>query len=425
MYKLLASIKKDLLLLTRDKMGLVLMFLMPVILAVLITAVQNSTFDLVNSNQLPVLLKNNDTGQCSRFFVQQLKSAGIFKILESGDIQTKALPDLMKEKDVLIAIDIPENFSRRITGNSEKTGLTILKSLGVTPDTVVGQPDTSSSLSIFFHPVLQESFRASVRGAITGAIQITENKQLLESLFSELNPEAATESLEKKILYKQPTLNEFTVSRNGTRNLPNATQHNIPAWTVFAMFFVVISLGGNIVKEKLNGSYMRLRTLPSSFLFTLVSKQLTYLVVTMLQAFVIFLIGIYLFPLMHLPTLNIPGDILGLILVTFLCGWCAVSYAICIGIFARTEEQSNGVGAVTVVILAAIGGILVPSFAMPESFRQIISISPLHWCLESYYVLFLENGKTANLLSVLCPLIFMIVILQTIALIGLRRKNLI
>ena len=59
----------------------------------------------------------------------------------------------------------------------------------------------------------------------------------------------------------------------------NATQHNVPAWTIFAMFFVVMSLGSSIVREKLSGSFIRLKTLPTNYFIALISKQITYLIV--------------------------------------------------------------------------------------------------------------------------------------------------
>ena len=63
----------------------------------------------------------------------------------------------------------------------------------------------------------------------------------------------------------------------------------------------------------------------------------------------------------------IPDSFFALVLVTLICGWCAISYALCIGVIANTQEQANGFGAVSVVLFAAIGGIFVPSFAMPQS----------------------------------------------------------
>ena len=183
-------------------------------------------------------------------------------------------------------------------------------------------------------------------------------------------------TLENELLNNKTSINEVSVTMNKSRNIPNASQHNVPAWTIFAMFFVVISLGGSIVREKLSGSFIRLKTLPTNYFVALLSKQLTYLLVTMAQAAVIFAIGIRVFPFIGLPALNLPSDILGLVLVSLICGWCAVSYAICIGVFAQTQEQANGFGAVSIVILAAIGGLMVPSFAMPESFKTVMKLSP-------------------------------------------------
>ena len=79
-----------------------------------------------------------------------------------------------------------------------------------------------------------------------------------------------------------------------------------------------------------------------------------------------------------------------------ICGWCAVSYAICVGVFAETHQQSNGFGAISIVILAAIGGLMVPSFAMDTSLKTFANFSPMHWCLQAYYGLFLEGGKLSR-----------------------------
>src|SRR5674476_803925 len=101
------------------------------------------------------------------------------------------------------------------------------------------------------------------------------------------------------------------------------------------------------------------------------------------------------------------------------------SYAICIGVFAQTQEQANGFGAVSIVILAAIGGLMVPSFAMPESFKTVMKLSPLHWCLEAYYGLFLKGGKLKDVLVNVIPLLLITVFIQGIIFLGLKVKKLI
>jgi len=147
--------------------------------------------------------------------------------------------------------------------------------------------------------------------------------------------------------------------------------------------------------------------------------------VTLLQTALIFAIGIWLFPLLGLPVLHLPHDLAGLFIVSLICGWCAVSYAICVGVFASTQEQANGFGAISILIMAVVGGLMVPSFIMPESMQTFMNISPLHWCLEAYYGLFLEGGKLADVWVNIIPLIGITLLIQGLTLWGLKRKHLI
>jgi ABC-2 type transport system permease protein len=426
-FKLKATILKDIQILTRDKVGLICMFLMPILLAIVITATQNSTFELVNKNKVPLLLCNKDTGDAARQLVNAIDKVGMFDIKKiTADESEAAIAKRMHEKDALVAIIIPHNFSNKINVRATATAAKALNNFGLQADTVMSKPDTSmQAISLLFHPVLQASFRQSVNGALQSALQMVQSKQVIKAVYFSLNEKPLPDTLEKEIINNQVAINEIAISRDGSKTVPNASQHNIPAWTIFAMFFVVISLGSSVVREKLNGSFVRLKTLPTNYLLSLFSKQLTYLLVTLLQAATIFAIGIYLFPYLGLPKLNMPSDVFGLFVVSVICGWCAVSFAILIGVFAQTQEQANGIGAVSIVMMAAIGGLLVPAFAMPQSFQPIIRLSPLHWCLESYYGLFLEGGKLEDILVNILPLLGITILIQLIALYGLKRKNLI
>jgi len=252
-----------------------------------------------------------------------------------------------------------------------------------------------------------------------------QSRETLRRLYFSINDKQLPEKLENDMLNNRTNINEMPVSKDGTRRTPNATQHNVPAWTIFAMFFIIMSLGGSVVREKVSGSFIRLKTLPTNFLVALLSKQITYLCVTMLQAAVIFSIGIWLFPFINLPPLNLPADLLATVITTLICGWCAVSYAICIGTFAETQEQSNGLGAVSIVILAAVGGLMVPSFAMQGGFKTAANLSPMHWCLEAYYSLFLEGGTLKDVVNNLAALFGITVVIQFVTYLRLKKRHLI
>ena len=426
MFKLWITIKKDIRILLRDKVGIALMFVMPILLVIVVTSIQNSTFQLVNKNKLPILISNQDTGDASKQLVSALSKIGMFKVsLTPQSRDAASIADAMHNKDAVLGIVIPKDFSAKVSAKSKHVAGKAMNSFGLEGDTAKNADANIDPLTIYYNPILQESLRLSVKGALQSAMQMVESRQTLRTLYYSINEKQLPEKLENEMLNNQTTVNEIPVSKDGTRRTPNATQHNVPAWTIFAMFFVIMSLGGSVVREKVSGSFIRLKTLPTNYWVGLLSKQITYMGVTMLQALVIFSIGIWLFPFMDLPALNLPGDIGALAITTLICGWCAVSYAICVGVFADTQEQANGFGAVSIVILAAVGGLMVPSFAMQGTFKSAANLSPMHWCLEAYYTLFLENGKLKDITNNLAALFAITVLIQVVTYFGLKRKNLI
>lgn len=426
MHKLLATLIKDARILLRDKVGLTLMFAMPIVLVVVITSIQNSTFELVNDNKIKLLLVNKDNDSISEDIVGGLQKIGMFEITNIDALDTLQLTSTMKEYDALVALVIHSQYSQEVNQNIKNVVNRLLQDVGLPTDTTATNQNkiaAAQALRVYFNPVLQESYRKSIEGALTSIVRVIESKTMLATIYNKLGQEQPkldlSENINNKAIVMIPALSD------GSRTIPNATQHNIPAWTIFAMFFIVISLGSSMVKEKENGSFIRLKTLPTNMMVAIVSKQLIYLLVALMQVIVIFSLGIFLFPLIGLPALNLPTEIFGLVAVSIICGLVAVSYAMVIGVFAQTSEQANGFGASSVVILAAIGGVLIPSFAMPSSFAWVIKLSPLHWALESYYYLFLQKGTWYDTFSTLLPMIVILVFLQLIIILGLKQKKLI
>jgi ABC-2 type transport system permease protein len=426
MHILKATIIKDLKILRRDRVGLFMMFFMPILLVVVITSVQNSTFELVNNNKISLVVYNKDQGPMGLQLIEGIRKIGLFKLqIADSSLNENNISAQMHSRDALVALEIPRGFTNIIQKKADEIASRALKD----PDSVTIKNEMPAividSLKMFYHPVMQASFRQSVEGAFRSAVQVIQGETIVKKLYEAVNQKEVPEDLEKQILFGQLPISEIPISRSGDRTIPNASQHNVPAWTIFAMFFIVISLGGVMVREKNSGSFIRLKTLPASYLNALFSKQIVYLGVTFSQAVVVFTIGNKLFPFIGLPALHIPNDIPGLLIVTLVVGYCAVSYAICVGVYANTAEQSNGFGAISILILAALGGLMVPSFAMPANLQKILQVSPLHWALEAYYGLFLEGGKLRDIWMNILSLIGITVLIQLFTLYGLKKKNLI
>jgi ABC-2 type transport system permease protein len=426
MHILKATIIKDLKILRRDRVGLFMMFFMPILLVVVITSVQNSAFELVNNNKISLIVFNKDGGPLGGQMVEGLRKTGLFNMKQHDSLNPdNNITSRMYNKDALVAVVIPADFTSYIQKKANEIATRALKEPDSTKTNIQPIASFPDSLLMYYNPVMQASFRQSVEGALRSSVQVIQGEAIVKKLYEAVNQKDIPPDLEKQILMNQLPIFEVPVSRSGSRTVPNASQHNVPAWTIFAMFFIVISLGGTMVREKNSGSFIRLKTLPASYIHALFSKQLVYLLVTFLQATIIFIIGNQLFPFIGLPVLHLPKDIWALIIITLVSGYCAVSYAICVGVYANTGEQSNGFGAISILILAALGGLLVPSFAMPSHLQNVLRISPLHWALEAYYGLFLEGGKLSDIWMNILSLLGITVLIQLFTLYGLKKKNLI
>ena len=426
MNKLKVSLVKEILLLLSDKVGLLLMFVMPLLLVFIITVVQDSAFKLVNENKIEMLIVNKDEGSLGDSLIDKLALSGSFNIEVSNALIESDIKKQTLNRDKLIAILIPKNFSKKIEQNAEKISNLMLTEFGVLDSSNVlpkNQSLKNNNLDFYFDPILQENFRLSILSGINTVLVGIENKKMLQQLFTDLGYEKIPSHIQKELGKQNVSINSMPASNGTSVMVPNSSQHNVPAWSLFAMFFMVISLGGNIVKERLSGSFVRLQTIPSAFLLTIWSKVIVYLIVSLSQLTIMFCIGMFVFPHLGLPELKMPSNILALIVISVLSAYAAISYSLLIGVYAKTQDQAGGFGAISIIIFAAIGGIWVPSFIMPEYMRNIGMISPLHWCIEGYYSLFLKNGEWNELTGTLIYLLLFIFGCQFFTFIKLRKQN--
>jgi ABC-2 type transport system permease protein len=424
MFKLFSSLRKEFLLLINDKTGLALMFLMPLLLVFIITIIQDSAYKMVNENQIPLLVVNHDKGGEGDKLVKALKSSSLFKIDSQDQIPQQSLRSELLARGKMIALFIPEKFSVGLESNAGDVSNILMDDLGLEYDSIGKEKVDMPRLSFYHDPVLQDNYSKSVMGIVQSYMSMIENSLMIDRMYANMDLGDKSEVLKKKMILNRVKIDQIVASNNNSTALPNSTQHNVPAWTIFAMFFMVVSLGSNIVKERVNGSFLRLKTMPTTFMLVMFSKMAIYVIVAVFQVALTFSMGIWILPKLGLPTLSVPDNFLALIAVVFVSSMAAVSYALMIGAFSKTEQQANGFGAIS-IIFGAIGGILVPTFVMPGFMQYASNFSPLHWCLEGFYVLFLKGGSWKELGLVFSFLGIFILICQLATYFKLRLERII
>lgn len=424
LYKIWMSIIKEFLLLKRDLGGLIILFIMPLVLVITVTLIQDSTFKTVSDSKIPILLVDYDKGSVSKTVFENLEKSNLFSVVTQIDNKT-ITEDIARENvykgKFQLAIIIPKNLSSDLQAKVDQNVEKIVSSLGMTDSTSASQPQRiikEKEVRLYFDPAVQMSFKNAVMSSIDKMISQIETKSIYTTFQNQLG-EGTTNFEQKSFI----SFKEIIPKINNKEVRPNSVQHNVPAWTLFAIFFIVIPLSINIVKEKSQGTFVRLRTNPVSSLVVIIGKTITYSVICMIQFYMMVAVAVFLFPSIGLPSLNIEGHLALMSVVALFSGFAAIGFGILLGTIASTQEQSAPFGATSVIILAAIGGIWVPVFAMPKIMQIIAKSSPMNWGLDAFYDVLLRNVSFLEIIPKISLLFLFFILTTAIALFYDKKKR--
>jgi ABC-2 type transport system permease protein len=162
-----------------------------------------------------------------------------------------------------------------------------------------------------------------------------------------------------------------------TSRHPTSTEQNIPAYTIFGVFFIVLTLASSFFQEKRDGTFQRLLAAPISNATLLVGKLLPYYLVNLIQIALMFAVGVIFFK-MRL------GNPLALILVSLALALAANGLGLFVAAVGKTEAQIGALSVFLAITLSALGGMMVPSFVMPDFMRALSFFTPHAWALSGY-----------------------------------------
>lgn len=392
--RLIASIYKEILVLVRDQAGLALLFLMPIMLIFLMTILQDSTYRTIKDNNIPMIFVDNDKDSLGKAIRKGLIESDMFKVVDS--INGVPITEDFAENEVArgkykIAIIVPPLATQSIRNN---VNLLINKSfnMGTMSFGKNKQRTSTVEIKIYIDPATSSSFKSSLMGSLKEFTSKLEIKLFFSNLSETLSKMMPNQNKIEFDEFNTIKYTEIYASNRENNILPNSVQHNVPAWTMFAMFFIVLPLAGNMITERKDGSALRLRTMPGSYIIVMISKVTVFLIVAILQFILMLLLGKFVMPLIGLPELTVGTHKLALFSVALFSGLAATGYGVLIGTIATSHEQASTFGSVSIIIMAGLGGIYVPIYIMPPMMKIAGEYSPLYWGLEGFYDIFIRNG---------------------------------
>jgi len=207
----------------------------------------------------------------------------------------------------------------------------------------------------------------------------------------------------------------YLYNSDNRSGIPTATQQNVPAWIVFSMFFVIIPISTLFITERDDGTFARLKAMNSSKFILFFSKIIPYMVINQLQLILMILVGVWVVPLLGGDRLDIDIDFLALSVISMAISFGAIGFAIFLSSLMKTTEQASTVGALSSIIMGAIGGIMVPKLVMPSLMQKMTMLSPMSWGLEGMLDVFVRDlGVEAVLLESAVLVVFGIISLSLV-----------
>ena len=385
---LFALIKKELLALIRDVHGLAALFMMPVIFIIIMSLALKDVYN-PPIKSLPYVVENRDHGPLADSLLTEWEK-------RHGKPQASRAnwTDEVRSGKLSYALVIEKDFSQVLTA---------------------GQLADNKQLRLIVDPGLD--------GATLAA-----NKAGLVMIATELRAQAllgsarATPASGGSITVSAQVLVDAERLSSGSRPT-NAVQQNVPAWLVFGMFFVVASVTNLFLQERQCGALARLASLGVPTSVMIWSKALPYLVINGLQAALMLAVGVWLMPLLGGDALSLMGIHWGaLLLVLLAVSMAAIGLALALASLVRTHAQASALGPIVNILMAAIGGVMVPKFVMPDFMQKLAELSPMNWGLEGMLSVLLRGSDWASVLLPTAKLVGFAALMMFIAVLFFRRR---
>ena len=338
--------------------------------------------------------------------LQTAASVNIVKTIQGGAVDKAKALDAVARGDYQVCLVIPAGTTRSMRATAQWSARQAL-SVG---DGSAGPAPSPATIELHFDPTVLGAFRSAVKSQVqllTMQIEMEKRMQALAELLPEkikalmtaaAGPMAAQAMMGLAPVElkwdRQPALtikDELARGRHNTP-IPDAVQQNVPAWSLFGIFFIVLPMAGSFINERLCGAQYRMLSMPVSYLTISAGKVCAFMLVCLVQFALILGIGRWVLPLLGAPQFQIGPAPAAMALVALSAVLAATGYGILLGTMVNSYEQASMFGPISVVIAAALGGIMVPVYAMPAFMQKLSVLSPLGWAQNAFLNLLIRGG---------------------------------
>jgi ABC-2 type transport system permease protein len=418
----LKQARKDLKILSKDRGQLAVLFILPLVFAMMLGAPNaagaTNLVSISGESKLSIrtIIVNEDEGPYGAQVDEVLRD------IQTLQIQTAHSVDLADKKvadgDAAVAIIIPVDFSATIDAN-QPTRIQLIKD-------PTRQTEAQVVAGILREVLTELSIRAEIEYGIRAVYEIT---GALEGADAETIRAVHAQTLGvvwtavQEIRQSPAIVVQRQDMAREERTLPASGiifGFIMPLFSTMFAFFLIGFMAESIIKEKESGSFRRLLAAPIHPGSVITSKMLAFIVIVFLQMLLLFGICNLLF---DMPL----GDPLGLFFLTLALALAATGLGMLLGSLAQTKRQAGSIGMLLGFVLwyasgftgftiDLTGGVLQPDVPI-EGFKYYLSqITPHAHAINGYTKLIIDGADLGGLLPNIAALLGFAVVFLAIAL---------
>jgi ABC-2 type transport system permease protein len=350
----------------RDRLGVALAFILPVIALLIIGLAIR-----LEAKNIPLVVRDLDQTTLSRSYIERLYATNLFT---PAQWQGTRFPDALDRGTAQAQITIPSGFTRDAEGGKAGNIQVVIDGSDVINARVIKLAVEGTTLSL-----IEEQFgkQLDLRGVVA-QIRLWFNPGRKESLFI----------------------------------VPGS-------YGVILAIFPPLLIAIALVREKEQGTILQLYATSLSAFELLLGKTLAYMVVGLGEAVILFVVGFLLFQVSWV------GDPTPLLVGTPIFMLASVQLGLIIGIFTTTQSAAvQAIGTIKVLTAFLLAGFLFPLNTVPFPFSIATYLVPVRYYIELCRNVLVRGTGWFGTWDLIAALMILAVIEFVIAVWGMRRMQL-
>ena len=369
--------------------------LIPFVFTLIFAAVFGGAGEDETLPRISVITVDKDRSLLSRFFLSSLSQGELKKLLslkEAEEPEGRKLLDRGKASALLI---IPENFGDRLWQGQE-VEILLLKNPAeqFLPQIVQEICDTASLVFSSLLSVFSEELDI-IKGFVGHDQFSDENVSMIS-----IKIKSKIEGISKYVFPPVISITERTKADEEKEEAStlNVSSYILPAIAVMFLLFICNVVFEDILREKESGTLLRMTVSPLKLSEFIWSKILTSAAIGVICTLALIVLGRLIFSIRW----GNPPLVFAVILCLniMMAGFIAFLYS-----FVRTERQAGAVLSTVILVMALLGGSMIPVDNFPSHIQNFSKLTLNYWGIQAFHKTMLQD-PIGEIIPILLGMIF-------------------